>query len=78
MFIEVPLFLETSPALKNSWLRAWWSTNWLVRTQLSSAYLFFIYFVFFKNKANIELRNSLEFKVWIEKKNKQTKKTRDY
>ena len=22
MFIEVPLFLETSPALKNSWLRA--------------------------------------------------------
>ena len=23
MFIEVPLFSETSPALKNSWLRAW-------------------------------------------------------
>ena len=23
MFIEVPLFSETFPALKNSWLRAW-------------------------------------------------------
>ena len=23
MFMEVPLFQETSPALKNSWLRAW-------------------------------------------------------
>ena len=23
MFNEVPLFSETSPALKNSWLRAW-------------------------------------------------------
>ena len=34
MFIEVPLFSETSPALKNSWLRACWkialikNSNW--------------------------------------------------
>ena len=28
MFIEVPLFSETSPAPKNSWLRAWKYLCW--------------------------------------------------
>ena len=37
MFIEVPLFLEISPALKNSWLRAWsveYQKNFLLVLQL--------------------------------------------
>ena len=45
MFIEVPLFSETSPALKNSWLGA----CTLINVELAGLQLYFEYYEIFKN-----------------------------
>ena len=40
MFIEVPLFSETSPALKNSWLRACTEFNFAFHFSLKNNTLY--------------------------------------